>query len=142
MMVMAFSACCYGFYTSKKDNLFIVWFILCKLLVLAGVTSIFGAGLFLLVQVIILLDFTHSWNDSWVEKDDQKWSVKVFTCSPKRYHFCSKYCLLLTNKLIWIGILLFLWYQLDATLQHSRSQDFCLFGSILQAMTVASMSSS
>lgn len=50
---------------------------LCKLLLFAGVLSIFGAGLFLLVQVVLLLDFTHSWNDSWVEKDEQKWSVQV-----------------------------------------------------------------
>ncbi|MCD9640898.1 hypothetical protein HAX54_026633 [Datura stramonium] len=28
----------------------------------------FGAGLFLLIQVIILLDATHSWNDSWATK--------------------------------------------------------------------------
>lgn len=35
--------------------------------------SKFGAGLFLLVQVIILLDFTHTWNDAWVERDEQKW---------------------------------------------------------------------
>ncbi|PPD97308.1 hypothetical protein GOBAR_DD05653 [Gossypium barbadense] len=37
------------------------------------ILSKFGAGMFLLVQVIILLDFTHSWNDAWVEKDEQKW---------------------------------------------------------------------
>lgn len=35
--------------------------------------SKFGSGFFLLVQVVILLDFTHSWNDSWVEKDEQRW---------------------------------------------------------------------
>ena len=43
--------------------------------ILAGTLSVFGAGAFLLVQVIILLDFTHSWNDAWVEKDEQKWFV-------------------------------------------------------------------
>ncbi|GFP96367.1 serine incorporator 3 [Phtheirospermum japonicum] len=42
-----------------------------------GVISKFGAGLFLLVQVIILLDATHSWNDSWVAKDDQKWYLAL-----------------------------------------------------------------
>ena len=35
--------------------------------------SKFGSGLFLLVQVIILLDFTHTWNDAWVAKDEQFW---------------------------------------------------------------------
>ncbi|KAA0033429.1 hypothetical protein IC582_026912 [Cucumis melo] len=46
-----------------------------------GVLSIFGAGLFLLVQVVLLLDFTHSWNDSWVEKDEQKWYIALLVVS-------------------------------------------------------------
>uniref|UniRef100_I1M155 Serine incorporator 3 n=1 Tax=Glycine max TaxID=3847 RepID=I1M155_SOYBN len=37
-----------------------------------GFIAKIGAGLFLLIQVIILLDFTHTWNDAWVEKDEQK----------------------------------------------------------------------
>ena len=28
----------------------------------------FGSGLFLIIQMIILLDFTQSWNDDWAEK--------------------------------------------------------------------------
>lgn len=39
----------------------------------AEILSKFGSGLFLLVQVVMLLDFTNNWNDSWVEKDEQKW---------------------------------------------------------------------
>lgn len=75
---------------------------MCKLLVFAGVLSKFGAGLFLLVQVVLLLDFTHSWNDSWVEKDEQKWSVQVLLPpSLKQYVFCSKSCLV-TDELIGI----------------------------------------
>lgn len=50
-----------------------------KLIVYAGILSKFGAGLFLLVQVIILLDATHSWNDSWVSKDEQKWQVQSYS---------------------------------------------------------------
>ncbi|OAY27866.1 probable serine incorporator [Manihot esculenta] len=46
-----------------------------------GTISKFGAGLFLLVQVIILLDFTHSWNDAWVEKDEQKWYIALLAIS-------------------------------------------------------------
>jgi hypothetical protein len=42
-------------------------------IVIAEVLSKFGSGLFLLVQVLMLLDFTNNWNDSWVEKDEQKW---------------------------------------------------------------------
>jgi hypothetical protein len=33
--------------------------------------------LFLLVQVVMLLDFTNNWNDSWVEKDDKKWEIAL-----------------------------------------------------------------
>lgn len=43
--------------------------------------SKFGAGLFLLVQVIILLDFVHTWNDAWVAKDEQKWYVALLVIS-------------------------------------------------------------
>lgn len=50
-----------------------------------GFLSKFGAGLFLLVQVIILLDFTHTWNDSWVAKDEQKWYVALLAISVACY---------------------------------------------------------
>lgn len=46
-----------------------------------GIMSKFGAGLFLLVQVIMLLDFTHTWNDAWVEKDEQKWFIALLVVS-------------------------------------------------------------
>ncbi|KZV20762.1 serine incorporator 3-like [Dorcoceras hygrometricum] len=46
-----------------------------------GFISKFGAGLFLLVQVIILLDATHSWNDSWVAKDERKWYIALLVVS-------------------------------------------------------------
>ncbi len=49
----------------------------------AGAVSRFGSGLFLLVQVIILLDFTHNWNAAWVAKDEQFWFVlRHFTYQP------------------------------------------------------------
>ncbi|KAL1543202.1 putative serine incorporator [Salvia divinorum] len=50
-----------------------------------GVISKFGAGCFLLVQVLILLDATHSWNDSWVAKDEQKWYVALLAVSVACY---------------------------------------------------------
>eukprot|EP01018_Ginkgo_biloba_P025609 Gb_06575 [translate_table: standard] len=43
--------------------------------------SKFGSGLFLLVQVLILLDFTHSWNAAWVEKDEQFWYIALLVVS-------------------------------------------------------------
>ena len=87
---------------------------LCKLSVIAEALSKFGAGLFLLVQVIILLDCTHSWNDAWVEKDEQKWSVQVFRSYQTFFH-----CFLLASNLIFgmfLGILLYFRCQLYATL--------------------------
>uniref|UniRef100_A0A0D9WMJ3 Serine incorporator n=1 Tax=Leersia perrieri TaxID=77586 RepID=A0A0D9WMJ3_9ORYZ len=41
------------------------------------ILSKFGSGLFLLVQLVMLLDFTNNWNDSWVEKDEQKWEIAL-----------------------------------------------------------------
>ncbi|KAG4960172.1 hypothetical protein AAZX31_13G191300 [Glycine max] len=46
-----------------------------------GFIAKIGAGLFLLIQVIILLDFTHTWNDAWVEKDEQKWYIALLAVS-------------------------------------------------------------
>ncbi|KAJ3686902.1 hypothetical protein LUZ61_016066 [Rhynchospora tenuis] len=43
--------------------------------------SKFGSGFFLLVQVVILLDFLTNWNDSWVEKDEQKWYIALLVVS-------------------------------------------------------------
>lgn len=44
-------------------------------------TSKFGSGLFLLVQVVLLLDFVHSWNDKWVGYDEQFWYVALLVVS-------------------------------------------------------------
>ncbi|XP_077214443.1 uncharacterized protein LOC143849331 isoform X2 [Tasmannia lanceolata] len=43
--------------------------------------SKFGSGLFLLVQVVLLLDFVHGWNDAWVGKDEQFWYMALFVVS-------------------------------------------------------------
>lgn len=41
----------------------------------AGWAARFGSGLFLIIQMIILLDFTQSWNDTWVAngEQDERW---------------------------------------------------------------------
>lgn len=69
----------------------------------AETTSKFGSGLFLLVQVVLLLDFVHRWNDTWVGYGEQFWLVLVIIifllylffviiCKPlivlSRFHFC------------------------------------------------------
>lgn len=41
----------------------------------------FGSGLFLLVQVILLLNFTYRWNAAWVEKDEKFWYIALLLAS-------------------------------------------------------------
>lgn len=60
-----------------------------------GVLSKFGAGLFLLVQVLLLLDATHAWNDSWVAKDEQKWYMALLAVSIACYIAAFTICGLL-----------------------------------------------
>uniref|UniRef100_A0A803QN50 Serinc-domain containing serine and sphingolipid biosynthesis protein n=1 Tax=Cannabis sativa TaxID=3483 RepID=A0A803QN50_CANSA len=43
--------------------------------------SKFGSGLFLLVQVVLLLDFVHRWNDTWVGYDERFWFIALFVVS-------------------------------------------------------------
>uniref|UniRef100_A0A0E0DEE0 Uncharacterized protein n=1 Tax=Oryza meridionalis TaxID=40149 RepID=A0A0E0DEE0_9ORYZ len=52
------------------------------------VLSKFGSGLFLLVQVVMLLDFTNNWNDSWIEKDEQNLSSEPddYACNGLHRH--------------------------------------------------------
>ncbi|XP_024530239.1 probable serine incorporator [Selaginella moellendorffii] len=38
-----------------------------------GRLSRFGSGLFLLVQMVVLLDFTYNWNAAWIAKESQFW---------------------------------------------------------------------
>lgn len=51
--------------------------------------SKFGSGLFLLVQVVLLLDFVHSWNDKWVGYDEQFWLVLSYVLHS--YFCCSRH---------------------------------------------------
>ncbi|KAM7488716.1 hypothetical protein LguiB_026200 [Lonicera macranthoides] len=72
---------------------FVIWALLIVLMFflpnvvfsIYGTLSKFGAGLFLLVQVIMLLDATHSWNDAWVAKDEQKWYIALLAVSVACY---------------------------------------------------------
>ncbi|CAI0421026.1 unnamed protein product [Linum tenue] len=43
--------------------------------------SKFGSGLFLLVQVVLLLDFVHGWNEKWVGYDEQFWYIALLIVS-------------------------------------------------------------
>lgn len=50
-----------------------------------GSVARFGSGIFLLVQVIILLDFTYAWNEAWVAKDEQRWYIALLVVSVACY---------------------------------------------------------
>eukprot|EP00270_Netrium_digitus_P004280 TRINITY_DN15267_c0_g1_i1.p1 TRINITY_DN15267_c0_g1~~TRINITY_DN15267_c0_g1_i1.p1 ORF type:complete len:420 (+),score=101.99 TRINITY_DN15267_c0_g1_i1:173-1432(+) len=52
---------------------------------LYGSVARFGSGLFLLVQMVILLDFAYSWNEAWVAKDDEKWYMALLVASVTCY---------------------------------------------------------
>lgn len=59
----------------------LVWLKLTQILHFVESISKFGSGLFLLVQVVLLLDFVHGWNDKWVGFDEQFWLVLAFVIS-------------------------------------------------------------
>jgi hypothetical protein len=39
----------------------------------AGWLARFGSGMFLILQMIILLDFSQAWNDAWVSEEDDNY---------------------------------------------------------------------
>jgi len=47
--------------------------------------SRFGSGIFLVMQMLILLDFTHEWNDSWVSKEHYGWVAGLLTLTTTSY---------------------------------------------------------
>ncbi|EPS68630.1 hypothetical protein M569_06136 [Genlisea aurea] len=85
----------------KRDSLhrggwiakFLIWALLIVLMFFVpnavtniyGILSKFGAGVFLLVQVVLLLDAVHTWNDSWVDKDEQKWYIALLVVTVACY---------------------------------------------------------
>lgn len=78
-------------------------------------TSKFGSGLFLLVQVVLLLDFVHSWNDTWVGYDEQFWLVLFVFTFHKQLKFNSslifiQFFFLIINHVMDAGIQPCLWF--------------------------------
>lgn len=57
-----------------------------------------GSGVFLVVQMIILLDLMQSWNDSWVEKDDERYLYGLLALTMGAYVGA----LTLTGVLYWL----------------------------------------
>lgn len=50
--------------------------------------SRFGSGFFLVIQMTLLLDFTHAWNDSWVSKEHYGWVAGLLTMTTACYGLC------------------------------------------------------
>ena len=48
----------------------------------------FGSGFFLVMQMFILLEFTHVWNDSWVSKEHYGWVAGLLTLTTASYGLC------------------------------------------------------
>lgn len=59
----------------NRSGTYTVFDTFCMMCAPAGWAARFGSGLFLVIQMIILLDFTQSWNDTWVKngEDDDRW---------------------------------------------------------------------
>lgn len=122
--------------------------------------SKFGSGLFLLVQVVLLLDFVHGWNDKWVGYDEQFWLVyllqhgsSLLTSRPVFYllfAICTTLSLKYSLSLIFVLFLLSLslsciagiWlcslFHLYVMLQHLPSLGFSSICLPLLDMTVGS----
>jgi len=45
----------------------------------------FGSGVFLIIQMLILLDFTHAWNDAWVSKEHYGWVAGLLSLTTASY---------------------------------------------------------
>jgi len=61
------------------------WFIGSEFYSVYGIIAAFGAGFFILIQLVLLIDFAHSWNESWLEKvedeDNQNWFYALLTAT-------------------------------------------------------------
>jgi hypothetical protein len=44
-------------------------------MLIAGYLARVGSGMFLCVQILMLLDFITTWNDSWVDKEDNRYAT-------------------------------------------------------------------
>lgn len=125
--------------------------IIMDFILVAETTSKFGSGLFLLVQVVLLLDFVHRWNDTWVGYDEQFWLVLAIKSSMivfLSWHYindwdfvvsffmqvccsvccftcllCGHICILRSSLSLVHAIWIWLWNQY---LFHYYNPDFCI----------------
>ncbi|XP_054247730.1 serine incorporator 3 [Indicator indicator] len=69
------------------------------------VIGVFGAAFFILIQLVLLVDFAHSWNESWVEKMEEGnakcWYAALLSCTGLFYalslFFLVLFCIFYTK---------------------------------------------
>eukprot|EP00760_Papus_ankaliazontas_P007196 PhM_4_TR132/c0_g1_i1/m.57793 len=59
------------------NSVFAVWAEVC----------IGGSALFLLLQIVVLIDFAYNWNEQWTSKEAAKWGYYLLICSSVMYIF-------------------------------------------------------
>lgn len=114
----------------------------------AETISKFGSGLFLLVQVVLLLDFVHGWNDKWVGFDEQFWSVLgfailIYFCNIfliTLYYICFNDISVFNCFFVETGMLLYLLFHLFVILSHLYFREFSFTSSHHLDKTAESMS--
>lgn len=79
----------------------------------------FIAGVFLLLQIIIIIDFAYSWNESWMA-DDREWKYRILFC-----------CLLLVGGSITLCVFSFKWFT------HSNDGNDCTRNEFFIGWTIA-----
>jgi len=94
-----------------------------------GVLARFGSGLFLVVQMVILLDFVQIWNDAWVEsaEDDPRWLYALLSATLGAYVGC-----------LVLVILMFLWFT-PLGLSACSFNSGLATGTLLLVLTVSAL---
>lgn len=70
------------------------------------VIGMIGAFLFIIIQLILLVDFAHSWNENWIrrheESDSKIWFIGMHSFLKNYYNklLYDQYCYCITNKLL------------------------------------------
>ena len=86
-------SCCFSFVSATYGS-----YARQRHLVCAGWLARVGSGLFLILQMVILLDFVQTWNDAWVSMEDENYIYGLLgltvTCCTVLLHEGSLNCLL------------------------------------------------
>lgn len=96
-------------------QVFVIWAYICTV----------GAGLYLMAQIIILIDFAWQWNSTWVEDEDTRFQYGLLALV---FIFLSGCIVLIT--------LMFVWFTVDTTSTCSLNKFFVTFTLLLGLILV------